>query len=76
MNYTTIRDARKDLGLTQDDMADNLGITRQTYAKMENDPGSMTIESARRVCSILGKRFSDIFFGQMVNGNSRLGGSE
>lgn len=76
MNYTTIRDARKDLGLTQDDMADCLGITRQTYAKMENDPEGMTIESARKVCHILGMRFSDIFFGQMVNGNSRPGSSE
>lgn len=72
----TIRDARRDLGLTQDDMAERLGITRPTYAKMEEDPGSLTIETARKVCRILGRQFSDIFFGQMVNEYSRLRGDE
>lgn len=71
MNYTSIADARAKLGITQADMAEELGITRQTYAKMEQNPESMTIREARLVCSILGKRFEEIFFGKMVNVNSR-----
>lgn len=70
MNYKSIADARNDLGLTQNDMADQLGVTRQTYAKMEQRPDEMTIREARLVCSILGRRFEDIFFGAMVNNNS------
>lgn len=70
MNYKSIADARTELGLSQTDMAAELGITRQTYAKMEQNPDSMTIHEARIVCSVLGKRFEDIFFGRMVNGNS------
>lgn len=70
MNYQSIRDVRVDLGLTQADMAAKLGITRQTYAKWEEYPGIMTVDAARRVCCILGRQFSDIFFGKMVNDNS------
>lgn len=72
MNYKSIADARNDLGLTQLDMADELGVTRQTYAKMEQHPENMTIREARLVCSILGRKFEDIFFGEMVNNDSRL----
>lgn len=72
LNYESIADARNDLGLTQNDMADQLGITRQTYAKMEQHPEDMTIREARLVCSVLGRRFEDIFFGSMVNTNSPM----
>ena len=70
LNYTSIAEARTELGMTQPDMADALGITRQTYAKMEQNPENMTIREARLVCSILGKRCEEIFFGTMVNNNS------
>ena len=72
MHYESIVDARNDLGLTQTDMADELGITRQTYAKMEQNPENMTIHEARLICSVLGKRFEDIFFGAMVNNDSPI----
>lgn len=72
MHYESIVDARNDLGLTQTDMADELGITRQTYAKMEQNPENMTIREARLICSVLGKRFEDIFFGAMVNNDSPI----
>lgn len=70
MNYQTVRDARIDLGLTQAEMAAKLGISRPTYAKWEETPGIMTVDAARRVCRILGKQFSDIFFGNMMNDDS------
>lgn len=72
MHYESIVDARNDLGLTQTDMADELGITRQTYAKMEQNPENITIREARLICSVLGKRFEDIFFGAMVNNDSPI----
>ena len=70
MVYTSVADARTEMGITQSEMADELGITRQTYAKMEANPSEMTIREARLVCSILGRRFEQIFFGEMVNDNS------
>ena len=70
MKYSSIQEARRSLGLSQDDMASELGVVRQTYSKMEQNPETMTIREARLVCSILGKKFEEIFFGQMVNFNS------
>lgn len=70
MNYKSIAEARSELGITQQDVAAELGISRQTYSKMEQDPSNMTIREARVVCSVLGRRFEDLFFGIMVNGNS------
>ena len=67
MTYETIEEARRSLGITQDDMAEELSITRQTYAKMEQNPENMTIRDARIICSILGKRFGEIFFTTLVN---------
>lgn len=64
--FQSIKDARTELGLTQDDLADQLGITRQTYAKMESDPGNLTINEARTICAVLGKRCEDIFFATIV----------
>lgn len=67
MTYETIEEARRSLGITQDDMAEELSITRQTYAKMEQNPENITIRDARIICSILGKRFGEIFFTTLVN---------
>lgn len=66
MRYKTIQEARNELGITQSEMSDQLGITRQTYAKMEQNPENLTIKEARMICSVLGKRFEDIFFASMV----------
>lgn len=67
MSYQTIEDARKELGLSQDDMASKLGIVRQTYAKLERNPENLTVGDARRICDILGKKLADIIFLSVVN---------
>jgi DNA-binding XRE family transcriptional regulator len=67
MKFKSIQEARTELGFTQSDMADQLGVTRQTYAKMEQHPEELTIKDARLICSILGKKCEDIFFASMVN---------
>ncbi|HAT6802680.1 TPA: helix-turn-helix domain-containing protein [Citrobacter freundii] len=45
---------RKANGLTQKDIAERLGVTQQTYACMEANPGSASTERLFRVLSILG----------------------
>jgi len=59
----TIREAREDAGLTQQNMADKLGISRQQYASYEAHPENVTIKQARQICAILGATYERIFFG-------------
>ena len=34
----TVREARESVGMSQEDVADKLGVVRQTYAKLEEHP--------------------------------------
>ena len=45
---------RKVNGLTQKDIAERLGITQQSYARLEANPGSASIERLFRVLNMLG----------------------
>ncbi|HCP1860403.1 helix-turn-helix transcriptional regulator [Enterobacter hormaechei] len=45
---------RKVKGLTQKDVAERLGVTQQTYARLEADPASASIERLFRVFAVLG----------------------
>ena len=67
MSEMTIAEIRKEAGFTQQEMADKLGISRQTYAKFEADPSTATIAQAKRVCEILGEKYQQIYFGRMVS---------
>lgn len=55
-------EARKAARYTQQDIADNLGISRQTYLKMEQEPESITISDAKKIAAFLEVDVSDIFF--------------
>ena len=67
MSEKTIRDVRIEAGLTQQQMADKLGISRQQYANYEQHPERVTIEQARRICAILGAEYERIFFGKFAS---------
>ncbi len=58
----TVKMARVGAKMTQQQMADGMGVHVQTYAKMENDPESMTIEQGKLFCRIAGVSFNEIFF--------------
>lgn len=45
---------RKVNGLTQKDIAERLGVTQQTYARLEANPGSASIERLFKVFTVLG----------------------
>ena len=45
---------RKANGLTQKDVSERLGITQQTYARLETNPASAGFERLFRVFSVLG----------------------
>lgn len=49
---------RKANGLTQKDLSERLGVTQQTYARLEANPASASIERLFKVFSILGVKIS------------------
>lgn len=59
----TPREARKKAKLTQQEMGDKLGVTRQTVARMEHNPSDMTITDSKAWASLCGVEWTDIFFG-------------
>lgn len=59
-----LRDIRKDLKMTQLDVAIMLGISRVTYNKYEQDVNSMPMGSYRRIIEVFNKLYelrSDIY---------------
>ncbi|MBO3062773.1 helix-turn-helix transcriptional regulator [Mammaliicoccus fleurettii] len=61
ITLSTIKDARKDLGLTQKDMAKKLGVTFQYYNMLENNKKQPSVSIAKEIGAILGIEWT-IFF--------------
>ena len=57
-----VKQLRKETGLRQEDLAQILGVTRQTIIAIENDKYNPTLELAMKLAQKLGKRVEDIFF--------------
>ena len=62
MNKITLKAARVNAGLTQEELAKKMGVHRLTIASWEANPASMKIKEAESICSVLGVSFSQIFF--------------
>lgn len=58
----TVKQARLLSGLSQVEVADSLGVHRQTYAKWEKNADSMTIGQAKKFAEIAGVQLEQIFF--------------
>ena len=67
MNPMSLEDARNSAQVTQAYMAEQLGVSRQTYAALERDPEKIMIGQARRICSVLGRKFEEIIFSKMFS---------
>ena len=57
-----IKQLRTQAGLRQEDMANQLGVTRQTIIAIENDKYNPTLELAMKIARLLNKNVEDIFF--------------
>lgn len=57
-----IKQLRKQAGLRQEDMAQKLGVTRQTIIAIENDKYNPTLELAMKIARLLGRPLEEIFF--------------
>ena len=63
----TMKIARISAGLSQKNVADEMGMHEQTYAKYEKHPELMSIKDAKLFSRIVHKDVSDIFFGSDSN---------
>ncbi|PTK16759.1 helix-turn-helix transcriptional regulator [Mammaliicoccus sciuri] len=61
ITLSSIKDVRKELNLTQDDMAKKLGVTIQYYNMLENEKRQPSVAIAKEIGTILGIEWT-IFF--------------
>lgn len=57
-----IKQLRKQAGLRQEDMANQLDVSRQTIIAIENDKYNPTLELAMKIAVLLNLKVEDIFF--------------
>ena len=69
-----IKRLRKEAGLRQEDMAKELGVSRQTIIAIENDKYNPTLELAMKIARLLGRRVAEIFF--LEEGKDERNGTE
>lgn len=58
----SLKAARITAGMTQDEVAELLGVHVQTYRKLEENPNLATIEQAKKLSDRLNVPYDDIFF--------------
>lgn len=58
----TLRQLRLSKEISQEKMANLLKIHRNTYVKLEENPGRISIEQARTISNYFGVSVDDIFF--------------
>lgn len=63
----TMKQARVGADMTQQEVADKMGIHVQTYQRMETHPEDVTIRQGKLFSSIVNMRFEDIFFTSTSN---------
>ncbi len=57
-----LKAARAEKDMTQKDLAQAAGISRQTMNAIESGAYNPTIRLCRKICRILGKRLDDLFW--------------
>ena len=57
-----IKQLRKEAGLRQEDMANVLGVSRQTIIAIENNKYNPTLELAMKIAKLLQRFVEEIFF--------------
>ena len=60
INYK-LKGARVEKGLTQEDMAERIGISTYSYLMKENGKREFTLTEMKKICEILDKKLDEIF---------------
>ncbi len=56
-----IQELRKELKIRQEDLADAVGVTRQTIISLENGKYNASLQLAYKIARYFGKQIEDIF---------------
>ena len=59
--HNKLKGARVEKGLTQEDMAERIGISAYSYLMKENGKRDFTLTEMKKICEILNKDLSEIF---------------
>lgn len=57
----TVKQARQYAGFTQREMAEKLGVSRDTYRKIEMSPEDATVAIAKKISEVVGIPIDQIF---------------
>ena len=61
MKNLKIKSARAALDLSQQELADKVGVSRQTINAIEKGDYNPTINLCRAICKVLGKTLDELF---------------
>ncbi len=61
----TVKQARQYAGFTQREMAEKLGVSRDTYRKIEMSPEDATVAIAKKISEVVGIPIDQIFFADL-----------
>ena len=56
-----ITSLRKNFGYSQDDVANKLGVSRQTFSKVENGSAELSYSQLKQVADFFGIQVTDLF---------------
>ena len=62
MKNLKLKSARAALDLSQQDLADKVGVSRQTINAIEKGDYNPTINLCRSICEVLGKTLDELFW--------------
>ena len=62
MKNLKLKAARAAMDLSQQDLADKVGVSRQTINAIEKGDYNPTINLCRSICKVLGKTLDEIFW--------------
>ena len=68
--YPKLVGKRNELGLTQQKMADMLGISKNNYFQKENGKLDFSLVEVKKIINILGETYDNIFFDEYVTEKS------
>jgi len=66
--YTKIRELREAAGMTQEELAQRVGVRRETIVFLEKGKYNPSLRLAHDVSGVFGKRVDEIFFFDDENG--------
>ena len=67
-----IKQARKEMGISQEQLADKLPVSRAAVAKWENDIGMPDIENLKKLSEVLGMSIDEIVGNTIQNRDSKM----